>query len=161
MATFLDRFHWLLDPNFDQRTKIQLLQGWRLLADRPNCANCNNRMSLERRPTCNDGYRWRCHARVCRRTRGLRVGTVFEGIEFDLGKLTVILYFWTLQQTGATIIRQTGINKNVLSKLRARLRSVCTLDLAANQVQVQVQILFSIICSKRSLIYKLENNLQK
>ena len=117
-----------------KRAKIELLQRWRLLDTNPVCSGNRHPggqgaiMRLSFRSLNHvDGYRWKCHP--CKETRGVRVGTFFEGSEIDLGKLVYAMYLWTLRLTGRSIAAISGVNQNYVVLLRQKIRRSCRNDL--------------------------------
>ena len=92
-------------------------------------------MRLERRQSI-DCFRWRCHTRGCRQTLSVRKGTIFEDFRSDVGRLAIAIYFWSMQMTGVDISRITGLNKNIVSQLRRKLRRCCRNDLRRNPIRI-------------------------
>ena len=121
------------------KSRIMLLQQWGLLFTNPPC-NGNIHppvppggrpvvMRLRKRNTCADGYRFECSARDCRKTQGLRIGTIFEDFRLDLGKMTYAIYLWTLRLIGKEISVITGIAQNYITLIRQKIRRSCWSDL--------------------------------
>ena len=144
-ATFNELYGGILFPTAPvtrgkKRARIVLLQQWNLLPTRPLCAANppGHPMRLEARNNA-DGYRWRCYHQVapgqaCGKTRGLRVGTFFEGTNLDLGRLVYAIYLWTTRITGRSISDISGISQNYVVVLRRRLPAICLNDLNQNPI---------------------------
>ena len=142
MPTFVQQYSAVLFPQVpvtqqQKRNIIQLLQQWHLLPVHPNCG-AGHQMNLRSRPVERDGYRFRCTVRHCRQqaTRGLRIGTFFEGFGYDLGQLVYAIYLWTQRLTGQEISNITGIDPRIVVKIRAKLRRTCTNDLRVRPIWV-------------------------
>lgn len=66
----------------------------------------------------------------CRKKRSLRANSFFEEFpRVSLGKLLLIIYFFTAEDSQRRISRHVGINPNLVSRICRRLQDVCSRDL--------------------------------
>lgn len=59
----------------------------------------------------------RCESRLCRKRSSLRSGTIFNLIKVPIDKFIIVLVGWIQRYPVNTLIKETGLGKNSVSKI--------------------------------------------
>ena len=121
----------------DEDTCRQWMRGNGLLANTKLCL-CGGMMTeaFYGRNVLDGGRIWRCPTAGCRRTKGIRHGSLFAGSHLPLRKLLDLVYWWTIDTPVHTVELQTQVDHKTVTDWFSFLRDVCSAELLANPVRI-------------------------
>jgi len=117
----------------DKQKTIEWLRHHGLLANEMMCPVCQKKMRQQTVVRSNEGVKWRCRNRECRRTLNIRKGSFFEASHITLERLMTIIFLWGYDLSHWQITEHSEVSD---ISLMHRLRDLCSWDLTANHQQV-------------------------
>lgn len=102
------------------------LQELGLLFDRTGlCPEClKGKIALLDAPV-QDGKRWRCLNRKCRKTWGFRRESWFEGSHLSIPKILELTYLWVYEHPNKSISQEIGVSVKTVIEWANACRDVC------------------------------------
>lgn len=109
----------------DELVTMLMKMSW--LKGNVTCIHCCNQMQLRERFNNSDGYGWNCTNKACgyyKTTSSVRTESFFSGFKSSLANLCTIIFCWFLEKSPKDICTDFGINKNLITRVFAKLRKI-------------------------------------
>jgi transposase-like protein len=136
----------------DKSSTIEYLRCNGLLASKATCQECDQQMSIQTLRRSIDDQTFRCSQ--CKKTRSIRVGSIFEGSHLSLSDLFAIIYLMSAGITQTSIAEMLNIALTTVIEWELKLRDVYsrklrTTDLRLGGQDVVVQIDESVLAKAK------------
>jgi len=99
---------------------IELLRGKAILQDNMQCV-CNKQMSEQHSTRYSDGHIFRCSR--CKKAATIRKGSIFQGCNLELWKLTGIIYLMALEVSQHNICEALDLSASTVIMWQDRVRN--------------------------------------
>ena len=109
----------------DTREVVAWCRRHGLLAREKDCDTCGADMNEGADPKRNNGLRWRCRNRECRREASVRVGSFFAGSKLEIAKIVDLMYVYSYEMASVkNLVRQCRIVREAIVNWRNFIRDI-------------------------------------